>query len=214
MRSFTNCVFVVSFILLITGGVNAEEVSVVSNPAPGTTPVDGLWWMWAKVVGGATAAGVAFRTFLKKNNVDVDDPRIRSIIKVASQAILIGVAILVLRLAVKLRGDLKKGSANAKFIDSVLSELVVLSQWSGAAVVTEKFAPNMDPRTLASSLGAKPGTIEMLVASSISSDRNSSERTGRGRTDSRHNEHRTPRRTFPNIENRDRGGFDQRRSHG
>ncbi len=173
MRSFTLSVSLVllAFILLSGGTIaDAQEVISVAKDVPAyESPQTGTAWSaygWlAGICGGLVTAWAAFKSFLKRNNVDMDDPKVRSYLILAAQVALIGIAILVLRLAKKSRGENKKENPNAKFVDSVLTELIVLAQWMSAAVVTEKFAPNMDPMTLASSLGAKPETIHMLVAS-------------------------------------------------
>ena len=135
---------------------NATEVRVVEPP-------QGYGWsFYAWITGGLVTAGLAVKRFLKKN-VDMKDPRVVATVRVASQVALIGLAILVLNLAKKLRKKEQDNSQNAKFINSVLSELIKLAKWMSAAVISEKVAPKMDPKALAKSLGAQPETIQMLV---------------------------------------------------
>ena len=96
----------------------------------------------------------------------MDDPRVIAVLKVAGQVALVGIAFLMLSLAKKLRGESKDEVPNAKFVSSVLSESITFVKWIWAAVITEKVAPNLDPKSLAQSLGAQPETMQMLVDSS------------------------------------------------
>lgn len=175
MRSFALSVLLmvlVAFILL-SGATIADAQEVVGLvkdvPAFDSPKTDAGWSVYgwiAGITGAAITASAAFKKFLKRNNVDMDDPKVRSYLILAAQLALIGVAILVLWLAKTLRGKNKEESPNAKLVDSALTELIVLAKWMIAALITVKFAPKIDPVTLASSIGARPEAIQMLVRSS------------------------------------------------
>ena len=188
-RSFTlSVVLVLVALMLLSGAAIAQEVTTeiaIKDVAIVQTPQDADWalcgWI-AGITGGLVTCWAALKKFLKRNHVDMDDPRVIAVLRVAGQVALVGIAFLMLSLAKKLRGESKDEVSNAKFVGGVLSESITFTKWMCAAVITEKVAPNLDPKSLAQSLGAQPETIQMLVDSSKpAGNQRSSDTNARGR---------------------------------
>ena len=189
-RSFTlSVVLVLVALMLLSGAAIAQEVTTevaIKDVAIVQTGQDADWalcgWI-AGITGGLVTCWAALKKFLKRNHLDMDDPRVIAVLRVAGQVALIGIAFLMLTLAKKLRAENGKDEvSNAKFVGGVLSESITFTKWMCAAVITEKVAPNMDPKSLAKSLGAQPETIQMLVDSSKPvGNQRSSDTNARGR---------------------------------
>ena len=215
-RSFALSVLVVVALLLLSGAAIAQEVTqetVATDVVVTQAPQDTAWPLYGWIVGiagGLVTFWAAFKKFLKRNRLDVDDPRVIAVLRIAGQVALIGVAFLVLKLAKKLRGEVQDEVPNAKLVGSVLSEAITLAKWMCAAVVTEKVAPNMDPKSLASSMGAQPETIQMLVDSATPGQArfDSNARSGQGkapldrfkqRQRNNQNSREVPQQRFPRV---------------